>query len=109
MVNLSTLRLDGKTIHLGGVIPPDATRPCPLDDGAVVTCLDRGVSAFEYFLHDKRVTCAAGTENVQCRAGRSNVSEWLIRSGWVRNGLPANKTFSTAEAEARKAKLGLWK
>jgi len=45
------------------------------------------------------------------RLGEENVNEQLVRQGWAwwyRKYAPDNKTLEAAEAEARKAKRGLW-
>lgn len=44
----------------------------------------------------------------QCRAGTLNVNEAMVRSGWAVAYRRHGQDYAAAEAEARKARRGLW-
>jgi endonuclease YncB( thermonuclease family) len=104
---------DGKTVHLYGVMFPDAKRICATASGERWPCGRRAYIALHNKVIGQAVSCAprAATDPpaADCFLGEVNLAAWLLGQGLTRL-MPdvTDKELIAAEAAGRRAKAGLW-
>jgi endonuclease YncB( thermonuclease family) len=104
---------DGHTVRLYGVAFPDVKKICATASGERWPCGRRAYIALHNKVVAQTVSCepraAADSPAADCFLGEVNLAAWLLSQGLVRL-LPdvADTELMTAEAAARKTRLGLW-
>lgn len=103
------------TIRIAGVTPPAADEVCPLADGSDWPCGRMALFALRKFLHGRAVECffappGDATEiAAPCRVGKTDLGAWLLAQGWVKPNELATAADRAATAQARCARLGVWR
>jgi endonuclease YncB( thermonuclease family) len=104
---------DGTTVHLYGVVFPDAKKICANASGERWPCGRRAYIVLHNKVIGQSVSCAprAATDPpaADCFLGEVNLAAWLLSQGLTRLSADiGDKDLIAAEAAARKARLGLW-
>lgn len=97
------------TLH--GVAFPEPHKICRDEQGTRWPCGKRAYIALHNRISGAKLECEieAASATSMCFIGKTNLSAWLLGQGLVRaRGGLSDKDLLTAEAEAKRAKLGLW-
>jgi endonuclease YncB( thermonuclease family) len=111
----ATFVIDSLTISIAGVTPPAVGDTCTFTDGEPWPCGHTALYALRMFLRGRAVECyfppVEGLAEViaPCRVGQTDLGLWLLKSGWARTNDLATSDYLTAMAEARCARLGMWR
>jgi endonuclease YncB( thermonuclease family) len=118
IVDGDTLSIRGEKtrIRLYGVDAPEGQQTCDDAAGKRYLCGSRAANALSEIIgRNGRVTCAEedrdryGRVVAVCKADGKDINGELIRQGWaIEYGQYSDGRYSDEEAEARKAKRGLW-
>jgi endonuclease YncB( thermonuclease family) len=115
VIDAATLRAGEMTVRIAGIVLPAVEKACRRLDGLAVPCLDRAASYLELLVKGRAVACdragsdTEGRELGRCRIGDADVAEQLVRQGWASASEASDQRLVTAEAAARKQKLGIWR
>jgi endonuclease YncB( thermonuclease family) len=115
VIDAATLRAGEMTVRIAGIVLPAAEKACRRLDGLAVPCLDRAASYLELLVRGRAVACdragsdTEGRELGRCRIGDADVAEQMVRQGWASASEASDQRLVTAEAAARKQKLGIWR
>lgn len=93
---------------------PAAATPGPEADPATWPCGRAALTAFRMMLRSRAVECFFAADAIEdpvvasCRAGSTDLSEWLVRQGWARPA-PDNSDLQPVEVAARCSLRGMWR
>lgn len=114
VVDGDSLRKDGKDYRLHAIDAPELFQTCWRGDGSEYDCGRAARDELRRLIGSSAITCQVldtdryGRAVAECSAGRLNLNDAMVRSGWAvaytRHGLD----HAAAETEARTAKSGLW-
>jgi endonuclease YncB( thermonuclease family) len=104
---------DGQTVHLYGVVFPDAKKICATAAGERWPCGRRAYIVLHNKVIGQAVSCAprvaTDPPTADCFLGEVKLAAWLLSQGLTRlSSDVGDKDLVAAEAAARRAKLGLW-
>ncbi|MFT4182467.1 MAG: thermonuclease family protein [Rhizobium sp.] len=106
------LTLGDRSVQLSGIIPTDVGRMCAGSDGTNWPCGTAARTAFRMYLRGRTIDCDLpsetwqGTATASCRYVRVDLSEWLVRFGWVEPE-PGSPLAAVAE-QAKEQKRGIY-
>lgn len=115
-VSGDTLSVAGRLIRLEGIEAPELAQTCRNSRGRSWRCGRAAQRRLAIMTGRKRVSCEiaeTGTPRLyggRCTISDTDIAESLVKTGYVfaRSGV-LGSTYGTAEAEARSAKLGVWR
>lgn len=105
-----SLRLSGHELRLRGIDAPEFRQDCDLD-GQVWACGKAARDALAGLLGRGDIECDGhghdrfGRVLATCRAGATEINEWLVENGWAVDF----GGYAMAEARAHKARRGIWR
>jgi endonuclease YncB( thermonuclease family) len=104
---------DGTTVQLYGVVFPETNKICSTASGERWPCGRRAYIGLHNKVIGQPVSCAprggGDPQAGDCFLGEVNLAAWLLSQGLTRLAPDIqDKDLLSAEAAARKAKLGLW-
>lgn len=114
IIDADTLDIAGTRLRLAGVDAVELHQRCITRDGAPWPCGERARAALATLIADQAVSCRTQGADVyrrqlaRCYLGRRDLNRWLVAHGWaVAYGRDA-ALFVGAEAQARRARRGVW-
>ncbi|ODN69651.1 thermonuclease family protein [Methylobrevis pamukkalensis] len=101
-------------VSFAGIEAPAFDAVCTDRGGQEWKCGAQARADLARLIQSRSLQCAPaepaeGTVRTDCTVGRHDIAAWLAARGWARAGEGASDAVRTAEAEARKAALGLWR
>lgn len=115
VVDGDTLEIHGQRIRLWGVDAPEGRQSCDRADGSTYACGRVFANRLDQPLQDEIVSCFEedadryGRMVARCQVDGADVGSWLVRQGYaVRYARYAGTAYVAEEAEARRARRGLW-
>jgi len=105
-----TLELDGLRIRLQGIDAPELAQACNNDDVAY-PCGLQARAALAQLVDGRPVSCESyghdryGRTLARCMAGTTELNRAMVKNGWAL----AYGDYDVQEAQARKARRGLWR
>ena len=113
ITDADTFYVGGTEIRLDGVDAPDPDQIC-LRGGQKYKCGEEAKAGLLAIVAGRPVTCVKVGEDVfkravvRCDVGGKDLGAELVRAGWAVAFVKFSKRYVAQEAEARKAKRGLW-
>ena len=110
MVDGDTIDIAGQRIRLTGLDAPEWNQTCRTADGGTWECGARSSRWMRDLTRGKTLTCRPegydryGRPLALCRDGKTDIAEVMVADGFA----VATSRYTSAEASARKARLGIW-
>jgi endonuclease YncB( thermonuclease family) len=116
IVDGRTLEVAGQKVRLFGIDAPDLDQVCR-HGGRDYQCGKVARAALWDLVAGLEVSCTPeaeapgpdGSIAASCTAGDRNLNESMVAAGWALADRDATERYVAAEADARKARQGLWK
>ena len=113
-VDGDSLRQGGQDYRLHAIDAPELSQTCQRADGGDYPCGREARAALARLIGSGALACRiVDTDRYQrfvadCRAGTVNINDAMVRSGWAIAYRRHGRDYVSAEAEARRRRLGLW-
>lgn len=113
-VDGDTLAVGGVRVRLEGIDAPEASQVCTDARGATWPCGAEAQRALAQLVANTIVSCEErGLDRYKrllgvCRAGATEVNAELVRRGLAWAFIRYSQSYAAVEAEARRAKAGIW-
>ena len=110
VVDGDTIDISGQRIRLPGLDAPEWNQSCKATDGADWQCGAAATKRMRELTRGRTLTCRPeghdryGRLLAVCRDGKTDIAEALVADGFA----TATSRYGGAEADARKARRGLW-
>jgi endonuclease YncB( thermonuclease family) len=110
VVAASTVKAQGRDIHLAGIDAPPFDARCG-EGEAAWPCGRMARAALRRFIRGRAIECDVpeGADDIPdpatCRCAGEDIAAWLVASGWAKR---AGELYDADEDAAREAELGLW-
>ena len=117
VIDAATLDIAGERVRLDGIEAPGFRETCPAG-GDRWHCGMEAASALAFLIARSWVSCVERGRDPQGRLvaacyaggpGGPDLALRLLHAGWARTGPRASDAYRAAEAEARRARKGLWR
>lgn len=108
-----TLRVEGYTVHLYGIIVPPTGKTCQTYMRPVV-CGSRAALALEFKIGSQFVHCnvlatrADSSVTATCKVGDTDLAAYLLRRGWAAAAPDSPPLYPVLERIARARGMGVW-
>lgn len=109
-----TLKTSDMTIRLDGIAARPSTTRCKFESGGDWPCGAVARTALVRLIRGRSVECVvddnAGRDEIvsRCTAGKTDISQWLVRQGWAEPASDADKILADAHDKAKEERLGFW-
>lgn len=109
-----TIRIGETRIRLEGIDAPEMSQTCKRADGSIWRCGEMAKAALIQKIANQPVRCKiSGIDRYKrsigtCYAGKLNLSQWMIRSGWAVAYQRYSKAYVSDEQIARGRRLNIW-
>ncbi|MBU2532049.1 MAG: thermonuclease family protein [Alphaproteobacteria bacterium] len=109
-----TLRLNGRLVRLAGMEAPELSQICRDRRNRAWRCGQRSRNTLQILVRRAEVSCsnvsaiAGGRLEATCRVGDGDVASAMVEKGYAFAEGLFFKTYASAEAKAREARLGIW-
>ncbi|MGE0666609.1 MAG: thermonuclease family protein [Sphingomonadales bacterium] len=113
IIDGDTLEINGERVRLFGIDAPESRQHC-ISAGKQVRCGQAAARALDAFIGNRPISCVAkdrdgyGRMVAVCRVAEADLNEWLVRRGHAVAYTRYSKAYVAAEAEARRARRGIW-
>lgn len=114
VVDGDTLEIRGERVRLEGIDAPEAGQTCGRKWLGHWNCGSAATSALEAFVGTRRVECqSAGRDKYRrmlgwCSVDGRDINGEMVKAGHAWAFVKYSKRYETVEAQARKAKRGIW-
>lgn len=101
-------------IRLHGIDAPEYRQTCRSDDGAAQPCGKMARDQLSRLIRTGTVTCRwierdrYGRQVSECKAGALDINREMVRLGWAVAYRKHSLAYLSAEADAKKARRGIW-
>jgi endonuclease YncB( thermonuclease family) len=109
-----SLRQGDVEIRLHGIDAPEYLQPCLSGDRQEWPCGRHAAAFLANLVRGKTVSCVSvdtdryGRLVAVCEAGGRSLNQEMVRQGWAVAYRRHSQTYADAEANARRARLGIW-
>ena len=109
-----TIRIGETRIRLEGIDAAELSQTCKRDDGTKWRCGELAKAALSQKIANQPVRCKiSGTDKYKrsigtCYAGKLNLNQWVVQSGWAVAYQRYSKAYVADELEARRRRLNIW-
>jgi endonuclease YncB( thermonuclease family) len=109
-----SLRLNGTEVRLYGIDAPEYRQLCRDAGGREYPCGRQAADALRALVRNARVTCSSwetdryGRAVSTCRIGGQDIAGTMVRQGWATAYRKHGADYAGEEAEAKKARRGIW-
>jgi endonuclease YncB( thermonuclease family) len=113
IVDGDTLQIHGERIRLFGIDAPESKQLCAVQSKQI-RCGQVAANALDAMISRRPISCTPedhdqyGRTVAVCYLDKVDLNEWMVRQGHAVAYTRYSANYVAAEAEARKAKLGIW-
>jgi endonuclease YncB( thermonuclease family) len=114
VVDGDSLRRGGTDIRLHGIDAPEYRQTCRDKYGAEYPCGKQAMNALRSLVQEGEVSCTSietdryGRAVAVCKRGELEINAEMVRQGWAVAYTRHSLSYVRFEAEARRAKRGIW-
>ncbi len=114
VVDGDSLRRSDVEIRLYGIDAPEYRQSCRDKHGKEYSCGRQAANALRGLVQGREVSCSTsetdryGRAVALCKAGDLDLNREMVRLGWAVAYTSHSISYAGVEAEARKAKRGIW-
>lgn len=114
VVDGDSLRRGGTDIRLHGIDAPEYRQSCRDKHGAEYACGKQAANALRSLVGQREVSCTSietdryGRAVAVCKRGELDINAEMVRLGWAVAYSRHSLSYVRLEAEARRAKRGIW-
>jgi endonuclease YncB( thermonuclease family) len=114
VVDGDSLRMDDTDIRLYGIDAPEYRQSCRDKYNAEYACGKKSANALRELVQGKEVSCTSietdryGRAVSVCKFGEMEINREIVRLGWAVAYSRHSLSYVSAEAEAKRAKRGIW-
>ncbi|MEM9277439.1 MAG: thermonuclease family protein, partial [Pseudomonadota bacterium] len=105
------IKSGGRLIELAGIDPVQLEQTCETQSGGQWPCGRFARTELRSFIRGRPIECDPVDENTgtivtRCRLASSDISAWLVMTGWAR---PKGNLFAEELAAAKENERGIWR
>ena len=114
VIDGDTLMIDGRHIHLHGIIAPDVERSCADGNGGTTRCVHRAAMELKRLVSQGRITCEMRERarekglSATCRTVKTNLNAAMVLNGYALADRQNSARYVGEESVARHQERGLW-
>jgi endonuclease YncB( thermonuclease family) len=114
VIDGDTLVIDGTRVRLEGIDAPESAQRCQTPTGNGWNCGSAAAQALRDLTAHKEVRCEGSEHDTYgrliaiCRVGALELNKELVRRGLAWAFVRYSQRLTSAEAEARRLKIGIW-
>ena len=114
VVDGDSLKLGEQNVRLAHIDAPEYCQTCKRADKSTYNCGIKAREKLESLLKLGELSCKTVGRDIynrdmsECFAGRTNINLEMVRSGWAVVYKSRDAVYLEAQADAKRAKLGIW-
>jgi endonuclease YncB( thermonuclease family) len=114
VIDGDSIRDGDRRIRLYGIDAPELRQQCRDGTGRAYRCGDAARAALETLIGGREIGCQTvdtdkyGREVARCQVGSLQINREMVRKGWAVAYDRQSFEYMIAEAEARRARSGVW-
>jgi endonuclease YncB( thermonuclease family) len=114
VIDGDSLRLNGTEIRLHGIDAPEYRQACEDASGLSYPCGKQAAAALRGILRGRDVACSSietdryGRAVSTCKIGEEDIARDMVQQGWAVAYVRHGSGYVGDEAQARKARRGIW-
>ena len=114
VVDGDSLKLGEQNVRLAHIDAPEYYQTCKRADKSTYNCGIKAREKLESLLKLGELSCKTVGRDIynrdmsECFAGRTNINLEMVRSGWAVVYKSRDAVYLEAQADAKRAKLGIW-
>lgn len=114
VVDGDSLKLGEQNVRLAHIDAPEYYQTCKRADKSTYNCGIKAREKLESLLKLGELSCKTVGRDIynrdmsECFAGRTNINLEMVRSGWAVVYKSGDAAYLEAQADAKRAKLGIW-
>ena len=114
VVDGDSLKLGEQNVRLAHIDAPEYYQTCKRADKSTYNCGIKAREKLESLLKLGKLSCKTVGRDIynrdmsECFAGRTNINLEMVRSGWAVVYKSGDAAYLEAQADAKRAKLGIW-
>ena len=115
VIDGDTLDIAGERVRLEGIDAPEAGQTCGGGWFGTWKCGSQATEQLRWLVGGRRVECESASRDKYgrvlgwCRADGRDINDEMVRTGFAWAFVKYSTRYQAVEAEARKAKAGIWK
>ena len=114
VVDGDSLKLGEQNVRLAHIDAPEYYQTCKRVDKSTYNCGIKAREKLKSLLKLGKLSCKTVGRDIynrdmsECFAGRTNINLEMVRSGWAVVYKSGDAAYLEAQADAKRAKLGIW-